>query len=493
MTDEDIPPPDETFPCKKGKWTYYKGLNLKAIDAGEISATKPSQCETACLESPSCNGYTFVNNKCFLKRNIHLSTEVNHCFDCISAAKCGSVKSGTTCTKWGWNFYDKFNLMGHDLENFPTDTKQQCELACHNRDACNGFSYLINNKHCYLKTEVHDVSPELNPSGETESAVACGINSCTKWGWSFFDDQNIMGHDVKLELADNANHCQKYCLSRDDCNAYSYVASDRKCWLKNDVDYMPETNPAKGVKSGVKCGTKKCTKWGYNFWDNNNIMGHDLYTVQADDVPLCQTHCRNDDRCNAYSLSGSTCYLKTGVEAFPAVNEGPGMRSGVMCGSNTCTQWGWRFFDHQNIEGHDLSVKESNDRNLCQKYCLEDDKCNAYTWIQGDNKCYLKQGVMSEPITSDSGVSYSAVRCGTKRCNSDGWNYFDFHNIMGKDLKTVKDVEHRNSCQGHCKETEGCNGYTWINGVCYLKKDVDYYPYTNPSGVAYSARFCGAV
>ncbi|KAI8901541.1 glycoside hydrolase superfamily [Globomyces pollinis-pini] len=385
--------------------------------------------------------------------------------------------------------------MGHDLESFPTDTKQQCELACHNRDACNGFSYLVNQKKCFLKTEVkdgHPDPPELNPSDETESAVACGINACTKWGWSFFDDQNIMGHDVKLELADSANHCQKYCLSRDDCNAYSYIASDRKCWLKNDVDYIPETNPAVGVKSGVKCGTKKCTKWGYNFWDNNNIMGHDLYTVQADDVPLCQTHCRNDDRCNGYSLSGTTCYLKTGVEAFPAVNDGPGMRSGVMCGSNTCTQWGWRFFDNQNIEGHDLSVKESNDRNLCQKYCLDDDKCNAYSWIQGDNKCYLKTGVMSEPITNDSGVSYSAVRCGTKRCNSDGWNYFDFQNIMGKDLKTIANVGHRNSCQGHCRETDGCNGYTWINGVCYLKKDVDYYPYTNPSGVAYSARFCGS-
>jgi len=149
-------------------------------------------------------------------------------------------------------------------------------------------------------------APEPAPAGLTEEY---GVNR--------------RGADYRNFATDELRVCQNACKGDTRCRAYAYNLNRRVCYLKAQV---PEGNPDREVTSGVKQG------WGGSGGDGGGHQGgalqlteergfdrrgNDYVDFRARDLADCQSACRRDDRCRAYSFDtvDRTCWLKDRVNS----------------------------------------------------------------------------------------------------------------------------------------------------------------------------------
>lgn len=108
----------------------------------------------------------------------------------------------------------------------------------------------------------------------------------------------------------------------------------------------------------------------------------------------CEYNCMQDSACAAwtYVASNRTCYLKNQIGALVAAS---GMTTGRMFESNT------------NYDGSDyMEVPNSTTPSMCHTACLGDYfRCRAWTWVQSNNTCYLKNSIPSNKTTVQGMVS----------------------------------------------------------------------------------------
>ncbi|OQR88638.1 hypothetical protein ACHHYP_06714, partial [Achlya hypogyna] len=106
--------------------------------------------------------------------------------------------------------------------------------------------------------------------------------------------------------------------------------------------------------------------------------------------------------------------------------------------------------------GQDVANVPGSTAAQCCTACLNNKACNA--WSLWNNICWLKSG--SNGQHSAPGTTASTVdKCSTPLANTD---YAD------NDLSNTPAAA-ASSCCAICRNTSGCNAYSWYQGVCYLK------------------------
>jgi hypothetical protein len=98
---------------------------------------------------------------------------------------------------------------------------------------------------------------------------------------------------------------------------------------------------------------------------------------------------------------------------------------------------------------------------LCRDACQQEAKCQAFVFISGWKRCFLKgQTGRNVTVKMYSGFKEGAV--GETKERSDN---------SGKDFKRVV-VNHQDKCWQACQDQAECMGYTFIAGydTCWLKK-----------------------
>ncbi|KAJ3121246.1 hypothetical protein HK098_003838 [Nowakowskiella sp. JEL0407] len=144
-----------------------------------------------------------------------------------------------TSSGWGWDFYDGYDITGHDLgSRVAASSSTDCQPYCFAASGCAGYSF--SNGWCYLKS---------GPSSSIAVVAASGVNSAiinavhsipaaptfVGYGWEFYDNIDIPGHDLSgvARYADNSGNrsgCQTVCGNTAGCIGYTWF--DGWCYFK---------------------------------------------------------------------------------------------------------------------------------------------------------------------------------------------------------------------------------------------------------------------
>ncbi len=113
----------------------------------------------------------------------------------------------------------------------------------------------------------------------------------------------------------------------------------------------------------------------------------------------CSYHCDSDPNCVAwtYVASNRTCYLKNKIGARVSA---PGMTTG-------------RKFDlDTNYDGSGYrDIPDSTTPATCHTACMGDSRCKAWTWVQSNNTCYLKDAIPAKTAATGMVSASYEVQC----------------------------------------------------------------------------------
>lgn len=120
--------------------------------------------------------------------------------------------------------------------------------------------------------------------------------------------------------------------------------------------------------------------------------GSDFTDFRVRDLGECQSACRNDHRCLAYSFDRreSRCWLKNGT---PAASSERNHVSGVKVSENQNVVDGSGGFvvrDGFDQPGNDFGRVAEPDAASCQARCESNPRCRAFTFDRREERCYLK-------------------------------------------------------------------------------------------------------
>lgn len=153
------------------------------------------------------------------------------------------------------------NRRGGDYRHFDAPGLRDCQDACRNESRCRAYSYNLNRRVCYLKSEV----PATNSDREVTSGVKKGWSGGGSGGGGGNHDDNgynggrgrltedrgldRRGGDYSDFRARNLDDCQDACRRDNRCRAYSFNTVDGSCYLKDRVN-SEERN--RDMVTGVK-------------------------------------------------------------------------------------------------------------------------------------------------------------------------------------------------------------------------------------------------
>ena len=229
-------------------------------------------------------------------------------------------------------------------------------------------------------------------------------------------------------------------------------------------------------------------EWGYD------RKGDDYDSFGVPDLKRCQSACRRDSRCQAYTLTRErVCYLKDRInskkQAIGAVTgyrQQPGddgygdddHHGGGHDRPGTLTEE--RGFDRK---GNDYDSFRTRGLWDCKRACSREDRCRAYTFDTRSEICYLKTRINSKKYDSRmvTGYKEDEDHPGDGGYGDDG--YDDGH---GGGLTEERGYDRRGAdyrrfnaysvdrCKRACAEDDRCLAYTFDrrDDRCYLKDEV---------------------
>ena len=205
-----------------------------------------------------------------------------------------------------------------------------------------------------------------------------------------------------------------------------------------------------------------------NLLPQQNNHGVNLDQSSANSAEDCCSQCSDMDGCVGFTwVSGNKdCYLKSSVDA-PTTD--PAVTSGTVTGppppAGPCT-----LFPGQNNHGSNIQSSTSADPESCCTQCTALTGCIGFTFVPGNNDCYLKNKL--DPLTPDSQVVSGAVAPGPSCSLLPGVNTLG--TISAPPLPAASAAE----CCGTCANaTAGvCSAFTWVEatGLCFLKNSTGF-------------------
>ena len=235
--------------------------------------------------------------------------------------------------KWriGHNLVDETNFrrLGVVFQDLPAASASACQTLCDNNASCASYNWELNPQRCKLMRDTGDWVPEPN--------VTSGLSTQNRYEL----DISRPGRDYNNIAPLSLNDCSLRCSSESRCAAFSWVASQNRCWLK---EYAPGGVPAAGVHSGIKRKFEHYTdRWG------NDLTSFDILSPTLPDPRVCQAACFNNWQCNYFTyknpvysgtnpptlVSNARCFLKTGFPAPVVDTLEPGTKRFISGGSKT--------------------------------------------------------------------------------------------------------------------------------------------------------------
>lgn len=137
-----------------------------------------------------------------------------------------------------------YDQPGGDYRNLRADSLEQCEDACSAEGRCQAFTFNTEDRRCYLKdSERQRVRRRDTVTGTKRGGGSGGSGLSERSGY------NLEGGDYTRVRLDTLDQCQDACSRDRQCAAYTWITSDRMCYLKDRVtNYTPRRDAVSGEK-----------------------------------------------------------------------------------------------------------------------------------------------------------------------------------------------------------------------------------------------------
>ena len=236
-------------------------------------------CGNACSENLECDHLTWtrIDNMCYLKKGQWPGNTPTPYPD----AKCGYLP-GRGSWKASGNFLwdDNCDFYGNPLQKgvsqFPTVSTTECANACLANAECDHFTWYGVNKNCYLK---QGQWPGNNANLLTNAQ--CGFIPGRPWKveatFLWANNCDFGGQDLPdPSTKSNIQECGNACFDKPECDHFSWDSLNKKCFLKKGQ--WPDNSPA--PHAYVQCGFIPGRAWvtsGKIVWgDGCDFSGQDI-------------------------------------------------------------------------------------------------------------------------------------------------------------------------------------------------------------------------
>jgi hypothetical protein len=211
--------------------------------------------------------------------------------------------------------------------------------------------------------------------------------------------------------------------------------------------------------------------------------GDDYNSFRAESAGECQRACAREDRCQAYTwnVRSGDCYLKSHINSpkrhgdmVTGYRRGGGM--GGSGGGCLSEEWG---YDRSGNDYRSFDVPGLED---CKRACIEDRRCQAFTFLSRGNTCYLKSRA-GYPQRQNGAVTGAKGGGGGFNPWSGGLTEEAGYDRRGDDYSRFR-ARTLGACKAACHRDSRCRAFSYIvsSEDCYLKKRINSREY-NPDAV----------
>ncbi|XP_074543408.1 coagulation factor XI-like [Halichoeres trimaculatus] len=249
----------ESEPCLS---QVYQNVDFFGADYRTFFTADYESCQRACTQDPSCQFFTFVNDvfvpenirhKCHLKFSwpVPRTPVVNALAGVVSGFSHNIQMSPVTEPACEGKLFPNTAIPGDHLLRVPAASPEHCLSLCSAHPSCTFFAFNSENFTCSLKNNQNEMMLRAK-AGVTSGIPERFCQLDMKWAKVPLEGVDFLGSDIRFELMDDAETCQKTCTEDANCQFYTYVTSDfhdtsfwRRCFLKRAIT-MP--SPPKVAK-----------------------------------------------------------------------------------------------------------------------------------------------------------------------------------------------------------------------------------------------------
>ncbi|XP_030596342.1 coagulation factor XI-like [Archocentrus centrarchus] len=272
--------PSSSQECNRA---LVENMDFPGSDITFLYSPDVKHCQLLCTQHPSCSFFTFVRpdwtrddrydrHLFCLRYKCHLKFSWNVARTPIIVRKAGAT-SGFSHKVHQTEYFDKecqrklfpsTDIPGNDFLSLPAVSPEHCQILCSAHPRCTYFTHNRYSFICYLKN---------NPDEMVTSATEAGTSglphrSCQldgNWATVAHEGIDFNGSDIRYEVVDDAEACQRKCTEDPHCQFYTYAdenVSDRnywhRCYLKRVITMPAPPKVTKVTNASSGFSLKNC-------------------------------------------------------------------------------------------------------------------------------------------------------------------------------------------------------------------------------------------
>ncbi|XP_070702993.1 coagulation factor XI-like [Pempheris klunzingeri] len=246
----------------------YQNLNFPGADYRTLFTADYEECQRACTKDPACQSFTHTNGlyaeekiryNCYLKFGWSLPrpTIIERKAGVISGFSHNTQMTETFDTACQGILFQNTDIPRNDIQKVLAVSAEHCQILCSAHPQCTYFSFVSNGFDCFLKKANEMVISAKKGVTSGLPARFCQLNN--SWAKVTHKEVSFRGSDMRYELMDNAEACQKTCVEDPYCQFFDYVTENffdhhywRHCYLKRVITMPtpPKVSKVANVVSG---------------------------------------------------------------------------------------------------------------------------------------------------------------------------------------------------------------------------------------------------
>uniref|UniRef100_A0AAZ1XJW6 Apple domain-containing protein n=1 Tax=Oreochromis aureus TaxID=47969 RepID=A0AAZ1XJW6_OREAU len=217
----------------------YQNMDFPGADYRYLFTGDHEECQRVCTQDPACQFFTFaqenfsitkIRYKCHLKFSwtVPRTPVIERKFLFVAYVSFPNVFPllNLACQR---KLFPNTGIAGRDIESLPAASPEHCQILCSTHPRCTYFTYNRNSMGMWRTTL------EANSKPIAQVTIKCGIYEGDALSPLLvaYEGVDFKGSDIRYELMDDADTCQKTCTEDPHCQFYTYVDEtffDRSYW-----------------------------------------------------------------------------------------------------------------------------------------------------------------------------------------------------------------------------------------------------------------------
>ncbi|KAK9527261.1 hypothetical protein VZT92_015913 [Zoarces viviparus] len=249
----------------------YHNVDFNGADYQSLFTADYDECQRACTQDPACQFFTFINGvyttesiryKCHLKFSwsVTITSNVQRKTAVVSGFSHNAEITQGVKPACDGKLFPSTDFPGNDVVHLPAASPEHCQTLCSAHPVCTVFSFVSDNFNCYLKNNKNELV-SIAKEGVTSGLPARFCQLDDSWVKATYEGVDFEGDDIRFELMDDADTCQRTCNADPTCQFYAYSKTNffdseyrRRCYLKRAITMPapPKVTKLANVVSGFQ-------------------------------------------------------------------------------------------------------------------------------------------------------------------------------------------------------------------------------------------------